>query len=251
MTDYYELPPPKKERSFAWLYLLLLLLFLLGIWATWWSLRLKPGEIGQDPMLSATALPAAPLARAEPPVPVALVEPAAEEAVLEVPVIEAVPEALPEAETPLPLFSDSRWRETARFTGTDGAGRSAQFTAYVLVGDETWTLAGSPYRGQRGWVREGATLSIEAGVSVCLEELVVGDTARVRALGQAGAPVRMSPLGGGAGWWRMQLDSGVLSATSLPASVMRHVEVENLVTFYNYDHPLLIEDSRFAVDALR
>ncbi len=180
MTDYYELPPPKKERSFAWLYLLLLLLFLLGIWATWWSLRLKPGEIGQDPMLSATALPAAPLARAEPPVPVALVEPAAEEAVLEVPVIEAVPEALPEAETPLPLFSDSRWRETARFTGTDGAGRSAQFTAYVLVGDETWTYARADAIFAAGLSEpvETAFDNLELGAGIC-------DLTRVIAVGAA------------------------------------------------------------------
>ena len=145
MSDYYQLPPPeKKKRSLAWLYLLLLLLFLLGLWATWWSLRLQPGEIGEDPMLTATAMPAAartaaPTAQTEPaplpePAPVADPPPVAAEETPEA----AQPEALPE---PPPLFSDARWRETARFTGTDAAGRSAEFTAYVLVGDETWTYA--------------------------------------------------------------------------------------------------------------
>lgn len=145
MSDYYQLPPPeKKKRSLAWVYLLLLLLFLLGLWATWWSLRLQPGEIGEDPVLTAAAMPAtartvAPPALTEPapepePAPVADPLPVVAEETPEA----AQPEAPPE---PPPLFSDVRWRETARFTGTDAAGRSAEFTAYVLVGDETWTYA--------------------------------------------------------------------------------------------------------------
>lgn len=147
MSDYYELPPPeKKKRSLAWVYLLLLLLFLLGLWATWWSLRLQPGEIGEDPILTAAAMPAAarivspPMQAAPEPEPEPEREPAADPqpAVAEELPETAQPEALPE---PPPLFSDVRWRETARFAGTDGAGRSAEFTAYVLVGDETWTYA--------------------------------------------------------------------------------------------------------------
>ena len=142
MTDYYDLPPPeKKKRSLGWLYLLLLLLFLLGLWATWWSLRLKPGEIGADPVLTAASMPAAPPVRADPPAPQP--DPVAEPAAVAEPVTQppAEPDALAEPLPPPPLFSDVRWRETARFTGTDAAGRSAEFTAYVLVGDETWTYA--------------------------------------------------------------------------------------------------------------
>lgn len=141
MTDYYQLPPPeKKKRSLLWVYLLLLLLFLLGLWATWWSLRLRPGEIGEEPVLTAASLPAQPIAQLQPPPePVAVPEPSTDLAPV-VPEAAAAPEAEPAAE-PAPLFSDARWRETARFTGTDAAGRSAEFTAYVLVGDETWTYA--------------------------------------------------------------------------------------------------------------
>jgi hypothetical protein len=147
MSDYYELPPPeKKKRSLAWIFLLLLLLFLLGLWATWWSLRLQPGEIGEDPVLTTAALPAPP---ALAPAPGQLLPETGPETGPE-PVME--PSAPPPQDTagaaepgpapgPTPLFSDVRWRETARFTGTDSAGRSAGFTAYVLVGDETWTYA--------------------------------------------------------------------------------------------------------------
>ena len=70
MTDYYDLPPPEKKRSFKGVVLLLLLLLLLGLVATWWSLRLEPGEIGEDPVLTATALPAAPLVQTPAPAPV-------------------------------------------------------------------------------------------------------------------------------------------------------------------------------------
>ncbi|MFN3911616.1 hypothetical protein [Hyphomonas sp.] len=153
-TDYYDLPakPPREKRDRLWLLiLLLLLLFLLGLAATLWSLRLQPGEVAEDPLLSATSLraestaplqalapmpAAAPLPQAEP-----VVEPEApppEEAAVQP---ESGPAAEPAPEPPPPLFSDVRWRETARFTGTDAAGRTADFTAYVLVGDETWTFA--------------------------------------------------------------------------------------------------------------
>ena len=145
MTDYYDLParPSKKKPDRLGLLLLLfLLLFLLGLAATLWSLRLKPGELVQDPFLSTTSLRAESTApvQAMAPVPAATPEP---EPVVdaEIPASEPEPAAEPAPEPPPPLFSDVRWRETARFTGTDAAGRSADFTAYVLVGDETWTFA--------------------------------------------------------------------------------------------------------------
>jgi hypothetical protein len=147
MTDYYDLParPSKKKRDRLGLLLLLfLLLFLLGLAATLWSLRLKPGELAQDPFLSTTSLRAESTApvQAMSPVPAATPEPEPEPVVdAEVPASEPEPATEPAPEPPPPLFSDVRWRETARFTGTDAAGRSADFTAYVLVGDETWTFA--------------------------------------------------------------------------------------------------------------
>jgi hypothetical protein len=149
MTDYYDLParPPKKKRDRLGLLLLLfLLLFLLGVAATLWSLRLKPGELAQDPFLSTTSLRAESTApvQAQAPIPAAAPEPEPEpEPAIEaeLPFPDPQPAAEPAPEPPPPLFSDVRWRETARFTGADAAGRSADFTAYVLVGDETWTFA--------------------------------------------------------------------------------------------------------------
>lgn len=172
MTDYYELPPPEKKRHrLLWVYLLLLLLFLLGLWATWWSLRLRPGEIGQDPLLTAAALPTAPPVRADPPPepvaePAPLPEPAAEEVE-----VAAAPdaEAEIEAEPPPPLFSNARWRETARFTGAAAAGRSADFIAYVLVDDETWTYAraDSVFAAGLSQPVETAFEKLELGTGIC------------------------------------------------------------------------------------
>lgn len=169
MTDYYQLPPPQqKKRSLAWLYLLLLLLFLLGLWATWWSLRLEPGEIGEDPVLTAAALPAAPMVPAPAPEPVP--EPVLNaQAEPEAPVAEPASEGAAEPELPAPLFSDVRWRETARFTGTDAAGRRAEFTAYVLVGDETWTYsrADSIFAAGLSEPVETAFSNLDLGAGIC------------------------------------------------------------------------------------
>ena len=167
MTDYYQLPPPQqKKRSLAWLYLLLLLLFLLGLWATWWSLRLEPGEIGEDPVLTAAALPAAPLVQTPEPVPEPVETAQAEP---EAPVAEPASEEAAEPEPPAPLFSDVRWRETARFTGTDAAGRRAEFTAYVLVGDETWTYsrADSIFAAGLSEPVETAFSNLDLGAGIC------------------------------------------------------------------------------------
>lgn len=67
MADYYSLPPKQKKKlNLDWLVLLLLLLLLLGFAATLWSLRLRPGEMGEDPYLRTAALPETP-ARSRPP----------------------------------------------------------------------------------------------------------------------------------------------------------------------------------------
>ncbi|MBA3069323.1 MAG: hypothetical protein FP825_12705 [Hyphomonas sp.] len=181
MTDYYDLParPPKEKRDRLWLLLLLfLLLFLLALAATAWSLRLKPGELAQDPLLSTTSLRAESTApvQALAQVPTAAPEPEPEPVVeAEVPASEPEPAAEPAPEPPPPLFSDVRWRETARFTGTDTAGRSAEFTAYVLVGDETWTYARADAIFASGLSEpvETAFDKLELGAGICALSRVI------------------------------------------------------------------------------
>jgi hypothetical protein len=187
-TNYYDLPPPEKKHSFRWIVLLLLLLFLLGILATWWSLRIKPGEVGEDPLLSVASAPILPLAATQArPAPLAetpVTEPVEVEPEPE-PVAEAATEAEPEPDVqpeaePAPLFSDARWRETARFTGVDAAGRSAEFTAYVLVGEETWTFAKADAIFAAGLSQpvETAFDKLDLGEGIC-------DLSRIIAVGAA------------------------------------------------------------------
>ena len=176
MSDYYKLPPPEKTRSFKGAVLLLLLLLLLGLVATWWSLRLQPGEIGREPVLSAQSLPAAALApklASEPAVEAVEPEPVPDIDVAAAP--DPVSEPAAEPAPPPPLFSDARWRETAKFTGADTSGRLADFTAYVLVGDETWTFARSDAIFAAGLSQpvETAFANLNLGAGICTMDRVI------------------------------------------------------------------------------
>jgi hypothetical protein len=134
MSDYYQMPATpkrKRENQLDGLALFLLLLLVLAVPLTLWSLRAVPGEA----VIVTASAPAE--TQALPPIPEA-------EPVDVPPPVEAAapePEPVAEPEPPPPLFSDARWREAAKFTGLDAAGRTAEFTAYILVGEETWTFA--------------------------------------------------------------------------------------------------------------
>ena len=134
--------------------------------------------------------------------------------------------------------------------GTCTGGAGTTFSAErIIVGNERWTLAGSPYRAVQVRVRDGATLSIEAGVTACLQSLWVDSNSRLMVAGQGGLPVRMTARDSVASRWDLRLGGDGMNTGSLPASVMRHVTGENLTRFSNDDQPLLIEDSSFVVDS--
>lgn len=177
MSDYYNLPPKrKKERSLGRLILLLLLLLLLAFAATIWSLRFVPAD---DGILRTAALPDAPVSAPEP----ADTDPPPEPEIEAPPIEEPPPEPEPEPEVvpevapepPPPLFSEARWRESARFTGTDPAGRTAEFTAYVLVGDETWTFASADSIFASGLSApvDTAFSKLELGAGICTLNRVI------------------------------------------------------------------------------
>lgn len=148
--DYYSLPPPEKKKGWSperWA-LLLFLLLLLAIWPTVCSLRSVPettlvSNIPPSPV-------SAPVERAAIPVPEPEPEPAveAEEDPAGLPAsaeAEDAPEANETAEDePVAepeMFASARWREVAQFAGADPDGRQAEFTAYVLISEQTWTFA--------------------------------------------------------------------------------------------------------------
>jgi hypothetical protein len=145
-------------------------------------------------------------------------------------------------------------RLTAKFTaaavtptagGSCSTGIGTNFdTTRTVVGNEKWTRAGSPYRGEVVDVIKGATLTIEPGVLVCLRALVVRDSARLQAQGLPGQEIRFSVADVARNFWVMQFDA-VPAAT--PPSVISHVWTDNLQTLLLLDHPVQISDSRFVL----
>ncbi|MFN7056627.1 hypothetical protein [Hyphomonas sp.] len=181
--DYYSLPPPEKKKGWPaerWA-LLLFLLLLLAIWPTVCSLRSVPESTLVSSIPPAPV--AAPIERAAIPAPMPEPEPEPEPA----PVIEEaddpdglpasagseeVPEVIETAEEPAAepeMFASARWREVAAFSGADPAGREAEFTAYVLVSEQTWTFARADelFAAGMGEPVETAFETLDLGPAVC------------------------------------------------------------------------------------
>lgn len=133
---------------------------------------------------------------------------------------------------------------TAGGTCTGGPGTDFENERRV-VGGETWTRAGSPYRGKAVALVTGATLQIEAGVRVCLQSVTVESGARVQAEGTALSPIELDVADPGSNQQRWFFGGN----SSVPAnpSVLRHVLAIN-VPLGSFDHALQIEDSRFTVN---
>ena len=115
----------------------------------------------------------------------------------------------------------------------------------MITGQATWTRAGSPHRGMFVEVRDGGSLLIEDGATVCVHQLIVRDAARLFALGTASSPVVFTTPTFPAGVW-----NGIyfLATTFAPTerSRLSHVLVENAVGVTAVDdYPVEILDSRF------
>lgn len=177
MSDYYNLPPPERKKRWTLdrLAMLLFLLFLIAIAMTVCSLRDVPestlvSTIPPEPPAAPVQISAAPVEEPEPepviPEETDIPEPEEAEPDLEP---EAEPVAEEEPEPPPALFRDARWRETAEFPGTDAAGRSATFTAYVLTSEQTWTFARADELFSEGLGEpvETAFAALDLGPGVC------------------------------------------------------------------------------------
>jgi hypothetical protein len=112
----------------------------------------------------------------------------------------------------------------------------------AIVGDQSLTLAGSPYRGSS--VIAYGTLTIEPGVVLCLNRgLLVGG--RLVARGTAAAPIRLV----GDAYAGVELafinPIGVPSSQASPSELV-HVHAESMGEMTFNGHPVLMEDSSFA-----
>lgn len=145
----------------------------------------------------------------------------------------------------LHTFKATAGGATAGGTCTGGAGTDfAPLVERTISGDETWPLAGSPYRGGRVVVGTGATLTIEAGVTACLDDLWVKGNGQLRAEGTAALPVEMAPARLNGAW-----SAGFFRDFAPPPDVqrrstLRHVNLRHLATLQVVEAALQIEDSR-------
>ncbi|HQR30537.1 MAG TPA: right-handed parallel beta-helix repeat-containing protein, partial [Anaeromyxobacteraceae bacterium] len=129
-------------------------------------------------------------------------------------------------------------RDCGTTTGTDHGDR-------IITGQETWTLAGSPHRGGFVEVRDGGSLVVEGGATVCVHQLLVRDAATLAALGTSSAPIHFTTPQFPDGAWQGLIFMAT-SASPVQNSVLRHVAVENaLVNAAMDDYPVEISNSRF------
>lgn len=129
--------------------------------------------------------------------------------------------------------------------GTCAGGAGTDFEALQerrIEGDETWPLAGSPYRGGRVIVASGATLTIAPGVTTCLDDLWVEGNAQLRAEGSAALPIEMAPARNLGIWSAVVV--GASGAGGDRYSALRHANLRRLSTLQVIEAPLQVEDSR-------
>lgn len=133
-----------------------------------------------------------------------------------------------------------------------GDARASTNVGGAITSDTTWTLAGSPYVVTSSlYIGGGATLVIEPGVSVRVEEgleIVVGAASSgagtLIARGVIGAPIVFTSAGDASAgaWRRIRFDDLTVDATYGPegeylaGSVLQHCVVEYAGGVFNEDH---------------
>lgn len=119
----------------------------------------------------------------------------------------------------------------------------------TVSADETWTRAGSPYYTQCATTCIGqiavigsAVLTLEPGVTVCVNQILVSGGARLLATGTAAEPVTFGVRDRGNHWKGLEFQR--TEATTSPGqSLLRHVSIENAESLHVDAHPINIEDT--------
>jgi hypothetical protein len=134
----------------------------------------------------------------------------------------------------------------------EAAGGTNMGASRAVSADEAWTKAGSPYFTQcpastpctgEVTISNGAVLTIEPGVAVCVNKISVADAGRMFAAGTAVEPIHFGVRNRASQWEGMvfQLPSNVSAISG--ASVLRHTVVENPLAVDVAAHPIIVEDT--------
>jgi hypothetical protein len=120
----------------------------------------------------------------------------------------------------------------------------------TVSADETWTRAGSPFYTQCSTstctgqiaVIGSAVLTLEPGVRVCVNQVLVAGSARLVAAGTASELVTFGVRDRGDHWKGIEFQP--TDTPSIPSpSVLRHVAIENADSLRVTAHPINIEDT--------
>lgn len=122
----------------------------------------------------------------------------------------------------------------------------------TISADENWTKARSPYFSQcppfmacagEVAVTNGAVLTVEPGVAVCVSKVRAVDGGRIHAVGTAAERIHFGLRSRSSQWEGMFLEPPGGGRVISGASEFRHVVIENAARIDVSTHPLIIEDT--------
>jgi hypothetical protein len=141
----------------------------------------------------------------------------------------------------------SRTILAARPNPCEAAGGSDLGISHTVSGDETWSKAGSPYRTGEVTIPNGALLTIEPGVAVCVSRINIAESGRIVAAGTAAEKIHFGLRDRSTLWEGMvfQPPSNAISGSSM----FQHAVIENPSGIDASSHPVIVEDTLIRRDS--
>lgn len=134
----------------------------------------------------------------------------------------------------------------------EATGGTNMGSSRTVSADETWTKAGSPYFTQcpvstsctgEVTVSNGAVLTIDPGVAVCVNKISVADGGRIVAAGTAPEPIHFGVRDRASQWEGMAFEPPSATSTISGASMLRNTVIENPLLVDVAAHPIIVENT--------
>ncbi len=134
----------------------------------------------------------------------------------------------------------------------EAAGGTDLGTGRTVSASETWTKAQSPYFTQctttstcagEVLVSNGAVLTVEPGVAVCVNRIIVEEAGRVVAAGTPAEPIHFGVRNRADHWSGLELRTSSSNTAPTETSVIKHAVIENALDIKVPGHPIVIEDA--------